>query len=318
MVVRVGDATSEQRSAIEPAVESAGDPTDRQFRELTVLEDIGHKKVPELAQDMYRERAYHSNRTDVEIVTRALEMEMNAVLKSDPGVGKSFFVRYLCAKTSRPLYRITLSETTYREDLLGSLHLVSGPDAETVTEWVDGPLTEAARTGGILLMDDINAADANTAAALNAVMEQQETRTLSIPQTGEQIQPHEQFRVIGTANPGYQETYELNAAFEDRFRYVKLDYLPAEVETDLVFERTELDRSREADIEELVSFANRLREAHTEGELGIPITTREVVRIARFLEDDSMTLREAARSELAASVDEYDESLIETLIDKQL
>ncbi len=309
---------SEDPPAPDMEIQQVGEPTTERFRELTVLEDVGHKKVPQIAQSTYHERSSHSDRTNVEIVTRALELGMNVVLKGHPGVGKSFLVRYLCNRTNRPLYRVTLSETTYREDLLGSLHLVSGNDGETVTEWVDGPLTEAARTGGILLLDEINAADANTAAALNAVMEQQETRTLSIPQTGEQIRPHEQFRVVGTANPGYQGTYELNAAFEDRFRHVKLEYLPTDVETELVFERTQLDDRHESDIRELVSFANRLREAYDDGELGTPITTREVVRIARFLEDDFMTLREAARSELVARVDEYDESLVETLIDKQL
>ncbi|WP_121823279.1 AAA family ATPase [Halostella salina] len=306
--------TSQRRSALE----TAGEPTDRRFRELTVLNDIGHDRVPEIEQETYHERAGESDRTDVEVVTRALDLGMNVVLKGQPGVGKSFLVRYVCAQTNRPLYRITLSETTFREDLLGSLHLVSGDDGETVTEWVDGPLTRAARVGGVLLLDELNAADANTAAALNAVMEQRGTRSLTLPQTGEQIQPHDQFRVVGTSNPGYQGTYELNDAFEDRFRHIKLDYLPESIEVDLVFDRTNLAREREPEIERLVSFAQRLREAHSDGELATPITSREIIRIARFMEDEFMTLTEAARSELVARVDEYDESLIRTLIDRQL
>lgn len=297
---------------------TVGAPTDRRFRELTVLEDVDHPKVPSIEQETYHERPGETDRTDVAVVTRALEIGMNVILKGQPGVGKSFLARYICARTNRPLYRITLSETTYREDLLGSLHLVSSDDGETVTEWVDGPLTRAARTGGILLMDELNAADANTVAALNAVMEGRETRSLTIPQTGEQLVPHEEFRVIGTSNPSFQGTYELNDAFEDRFRHVKLDYLPEAVEVDLVFERTGLDRDHEPAVEELVSFATRLREAYADGELGTPITPREVIRIARFMEDDFMTLPEAARSELVARVDEYDESLVRTLIDKQL
>ncbi|MFB6154419.1 MAG: AAA family ATPase [Haloferacaceae archaeon] len=299
-------------------VHPVGGPTDRTFEELTVLEDVGHERVPTLAQDTYHQRTSEGGRTDVEVVTRALELGMNVVLKGQPGVGKSFLARYVCAQTNRPLYRVTLSETTYREDLLGHLHLVSSASGQTVTRWVDGPLTRAAREGGVLLLDEINAADANTVAALNAVMEQRETRSLTIPQTGEQITPHEEFRVVATANPGYQGTYELNDAFEDRFRHVKLDYLPVSVEVELVFERTNLDRGREEAVERLVSFAGRLREAHADGELSTPITTRELVRIARFVEDDFMSLREATRSELVARVDEYDESLVRTLIDRRL
>jgi nitric oxide reductase NorQ protein/cobaltochelatase CobS len=296
----------------------AGEPTNQRFRELTILEDVGHHRVPTVEQDTYYERVQEGEQTDVEIVTKALELGMNVVLKGEPGVGKSFLARYLCAETNRPLYRVTLSETTYREDLVGQLHLVGGDGEETVTQWVDGPLARAAREGGVLLLDEINAADANTVAALNAVMEGRRTRTLTIPQTGEQIRPHEEFRVVATSNPGYQGTYELNDAFEDRFRHIKLDYLPVDVETDLVIERAGLDEGRRKSIERLVEFAGRLREAYREGELSTPITTRELVRIARFTDDGFMSLREATRSELVARVDEYDESFVRTLIDTQL
>lgn len=296
----------------------AGERTDESFRELTTLADVGHQRVPAIEQETYHERTGDSSRTDVEIVTRALELGMNVVLKGDPGVGKSFLIRYLCAQTNRPLYRMTLSETTYREDLVGHLHLVSGENGETVTEWVDGPLTRAAREGGILLLDEINAADANTVAALNSVMESRGTRTLTVPQTGEQITPHEEFRVAATANPGFQGTYELNDAFEDRFRHIELEYLPVDVEVDLILEQSQLDGGRKEEITRLVEFAGRLREAYREGELSTPITTRELTRIAQFMADDFMPLRDAARSELVARVDEYDESLIRTLIDTQL
>jgi nitric oxide reductase NorQ protein/cobaltochelatase CobS len=297
---------------------TVGSRTGEQFSELSILEDTDHEKVPDIERDSYHHRQIQGDRTDVEIVTRALELGMNVVLKGPPGVGKSFLTRYVCAMTNRPLYRVTLSETTYREDLLGHLHLVSSDTGETVTEWIDGPLTRAVREGTILLLDEINAADANTVAALNAVMEQRATRSLTIPQTGEQITPHEEFRVVATSNPGYQGTYELNDAFEDRFRHVKLSYLPESVEVELIFDRTNLDRGKEEQITELVSFASRLREAYVDGELSTPVTTRELVRITRFMENDFMTLQEAARSELVARVDEYDESLVRTLIDKRL
>ena len=297
---------------------TVGEPTDETVGELPVMTDTGHPMVPTLAQDTYHQRTIAGDRTDVEIVTKALSLGMNVVLKGPPGVGKSYLAKYLCARTNRPLFRITLSETTYREDLLGHLHLLSSDTGTTETQWIDGPLTRAVREGGILLLDEINAADANTVAALNAVMEGKETRTLTIPQTGETITPHEEFRVIATANPGYQGTYELNDAFEDRFRHVKLAYLPKDVETALVLSRTELGPERREEIESLVGLAARLREAYMDGELSTPVTTRELVRIARFIEDDFMDMRTAAESELVARVSEYDESLVETYIQKRL
>lgn len=299
-------------------VTTVGPPTGEQFGHLPVRAATGNRRVPEVPADAYHHRELACGHTDVELVTYALGHGMNVVLKGPPGAGKSLLARYLAARTNRPLYRVTLSETTYREDLLGQMHLVSGPDGESVTEWVDGPLTRAAREGGLLLLDEINAADANTAAALNAVMEQRGTRSLALPKVGETVTPHDAFRVVATANPGYQGTYELNDAFEDRFRHVELDYLPPSVEVEVVFDRTGLDRRREPEVERLVEFAGRLREAFLDGELSTPITTREVVRIATFIEDGFLELPAAVRSELLARVHAHDESLVETLIEKQL
>lgn len=309
---------TDEQSDPNQTVTMAGEPTDEGFGQLTILKDIGHEEVPDVAEDAYYERTTAADKTDVQVVTKALEEGMNVVLKGPPGVGKSYLAKYVCAQTNRPLYRVTLSETTYREDLLGHLQLVSAPGGESVTSWVDGPLTRAAREGGILLLDEINAADANTAAALNAVMEQEDTRSLTIPQTGEVVQPHEEFGVVATANPGYQGTYEQNDAFEGRFRHVELDYVPNDVEVEIIFERTDLDRRKQPQIEELVSFAERLREAYMNGELTTPITTRELVRIATFMEKGFMSLETATESELLARVDEHDKSLVATLIDKSL
>lgn len=299
-------------------LQAAGAPTDDRFGHLSVLEDVDHREVPSVPADGYRERELVGDRTDVQVVTKALDAGMNVVLNGPPGVGKSYLARYICARTNRPLYRVTLSETTYREDLLGHLQLVATPGGDSVTSWVDGPLTRAVRTGGVLLLDEINAADANTAAALNAVMERDGTRSLTIPQTGEAVDPHEEFRVIATANPGYQGTYEQNTAFEGRFRHVELDYLPPAVEVDIVLERTDLDASKRDAIESLVAFAGRLREAYVAGELTTPVTTRELVRIATFMEDGFMDLRTATESELLARVDDHDTALVATLLEKSL
>jgi len=296
----------------------AGQPTADTFGGLTVLQDVDHPKVPVIGPEEYFQRDVHDGATDVAIVTRALELGLNVLLKGPPGVGKSFLCQYLCARTNRPLYRVTLSETTYKEDLLGQMHLITGEGGDSVTQWVDGPLTRAAREGAVLLLDEINAADSNTAAALNAVMEQKRTRSLTIPQTGETITPHEQFRVVATANPGFQGTYELNDAFEDRFRHVKLDYLPTDLEVEVILQRTDLAAERKEELRELVEFAGRLRQAYADGELSTPITTRGLVRIAMYIQNDFMDLRTATRSELLARVDAHDESLVETLIDKQL
>ncbi|WP_227134744.1 CbbQ/NirQ/NorQ domain-containing protein [Halorubellus salinus] len=79
-----------------------------------------------------------------------------------------------------------------------------------------------------------------------------------------------------------------------------------------------LDRRKRDAIESLVAFAGQLREAYVAGELTTPITTRELVRIATFMEDDFMDLETATESELLARVDDHDTSLVATLLEKSL
>ncbi|WP_394325757.1 CbbQ/NirQ/NorQ C-terminal domain-containing protein [Halolamina pelagica] len=90
------------------------------------------------------------------------------------------------------------------------------------------------------------------------------------------------------------------------------------METDLILDRTGLDDARRQEVEDLVALAGRLREAYVDGELSTPVTTRELVRIAQFIQDDFMDLKAAAKSELVARVSEYDETLVETYIAKRL
>lgn len=68
----------------------AGDPTDRRVEELTILEEVGHPRVPEFNNDAYFHPKSEGDRTDVQNVTRPLELGLNVVSKQQLGVGKGF------------------------------------------------------------------------------------------------------------------------------------------------------------------------------------------------------------------------------------
>jgi nitric oxide reductase NorQ protein/cobaltochelatase CobS len=87
---------------------------------------------------------------------------------------------------------------------------------------------------------------------------------------------------------------------------------------EIIFERTDLDRRKKEQVQDLVTFAERLREAYVNGELTTPITTRELIRIGTFMQDGFMNLETATRNELLARVDDHDSALVATLIEKSL
>ena len=66
--------TTEDPTGVTGEGHTVGPRTGEMFSELSVLEDVGHEKVPAVQEDAYHHRYVEGDRTDVEIVTRALEL----------------------------------------------------------------------------------------------------------------------------------------------------------------------------------------------------------------------------------------------------
>ncbi len=159
----------------------------------------------------------------------------NMMLIGDAGVGKSSVIVEIAARLNIPLYQMACSGKTRFQHLVGSRELVGGE-----TRWVDGPLTRAMREGGILLMDEVTRLDAGEQMNLAAVLDARST--LTVPDTGEVVKPHPRFRVAATGNSGgfgddsgaYVGEKPSSFAFLDRFQKIRVNPMPAVVETGLL------------------------------------------------------------------------------------
>ena len=69
------------------------------------------------------------------------------------GNGKTLMIEQACAKAKRELFRVNITIETDEDDLLGGFRLHNG---ETV--WFDGPIVEAMRRGGVVLLDEVDLA----------------------------------------------------------------------------------------------------------------------------------------------------------------
>ena len=85
---------------------------------------------------------------------------------------------------------------------------------------------------------------------------------------------------IAAGNMGFQyvSTQQLDAAFEDRFIKVKLNYLPVNQETDLV--KSRVPSINPNDALTLCKAADLLRQAELKGTLSVGISTRQVLDVA--------------------------------------
>lgn len=151
----------------------------------------------------------------------------NLFLMGDAGTGKTSVVLEVAARLNVPVYAIACSGKTRFAHLVGSRELINGS-----TVWRDGPLVSAMKNGGTFLANEITRLDAGEQMNLAEVLDSR--ATLTIPDTGEIVTAHDDFRVVVTGNSGgfgddsgaYVGEKASSYAFIDRFQKMKVDYMP--------------------------------------------------------------------------------------------
>lgn len=212
----------------------------------------------------------------------------NKALKivGDPATGKTSMVEQVHARLNWPLYMVSCNPRTEANHLIGCLM----PTEAGTLKWRYGPAAMAAKEGGSLLLDELNAMDPAEAIGLNMLLE---GYPITIEETGEVIYPHENFRVFATEN-SVQSRLTMagrnihDDTTDDRWVYMEADYLPPDIEEQLVrnaFDRT-LVSQEVVDMyaPQMVEIANKIRDAYRkeEPEFVKPISTRALIRWARL------------------------------------
>ena len=219
-------------------------------------------------------------------VAEAIEHNERVFLYGPSGTGKSSLVRQIAALVRRPVRRVSLNGETSVADFVG--HWTVNENRQTV--FVNGILPQAMREGFVLQLDEVDAMQAEIGFVLQQVLEPD--GHLLLTDTGEEISPHPDFRLVATANTlGFGSdsglyasgTHTLNFSWLDRWDVVvHLDYLPGKEEVDLLKSR---HGSLGKDLlKRLVKAATDLRKSHAAEELTTVITTRRLLALCARLE----------------------------------
>jgi len=200
------------------------------------------------------------------------------------GNGKTFMVEQACAKLKRDMYRVNITIETDEDDLLGGFRLVNG---ETV--WFDGPVVEAMKSGGVLLLDEVDLASTKIM-CLQPVLE---GKGIFLKKINEWVKPVDGFNVIATANTkgkgddtgNFIGAGVMNEAFLERFPIcLEADYPTESTEVkilDKVFDSAGHTGSDVKDFaRKLVRWAQVIRTTYKEGAIDDLISTRRLVHIA--------------------------------------
>ncbi len=234
---------------------------------------------------------------------------VNVMLLGPPGTGKTYAVKKFASEMGLPYYYVP-AQATYMtaEQLLGRKELERLPDGTQRTVWKDGVIVRAARTGGVLHIDEFSLLDPEVATRLHELLDSQ--RRLSLEDiTGEVIKAHPDLFIVITYNPielGTEHVKPISGPLFRRFRGIVMDYPPMNVELNIVKTQVGLtdDELKVPKAPEglqglaepegkladpLVRFMRLLRdvrgEAERTGEIVHPPTISEAIDFARELKE---------------------------------
>ncbi|MGH6762607.1 MAG: CbbQ/NirQ/NorQ/GpvN family protein [Phyllobacterium sp.] len=228
---------------------------------------------------------YSPSGNECRLFEKAWERRLPLLLKGPTGCGKTRFVSHMAARLGVPLSTVSCHDDLAASDLTGR-YLLKGGD----TVWVDGPLTRAVREGGICYLDEIVEARKDVAVVLHPLTD--DRRILPLERTGELLEAPDDFMLVVSYNPGYQNLLKsLKPSTRQRFVAIEFDFLPKEQEIAVVSQESGLTGS---EVAPLVNLAHRLRglKGH---DLEEGVSTRLLVYCASLIEA-GMPVREAARA----------------------
>ncbi len=208
-----------------------------------------------------------------QLLTLVAEGHRNMLMVGPAGSGKTTLAKDLSKALDLPFGFISLSAGVTETHLFGRML----PQSDGTWGYVESVFVRIYRDGGVFLLDELDAADANVMVAINAALA---NGVLCNPVNGEIVHRHQRCYIIAAANTwgrGGDHQYvgrnALDAATLDRFvlstLHVQYD---GELESDLV--RATLGASQ---ADELIAWVNGLREKIADNRLRRIASTRLVL-----------------------------------------
>ncbi|MFZ2964487.1 MAG: MoxR family ATPase [Rhodoglobus sp.] len=178
------------------------------------------------------DKAVVGRRTETEVLLAALAAGRHVMLEGPPGTGKSTLLRTLATAAGVSLVFVEGSAELTPGRLVGS-HDPSRVLAEGYRDenFLDGPLLQAMRSGGLLYLEELNRVPEETINVLITVMSEGE---LHVPRLG-LVRSVPGFALVAAMNPfDAVGTARISAAVYDRTCRIRMDYQSAPDEEQVV------------------------------------------------------------------------------------
>ena len=242
---------------------------------------------------------------ECELFEQAYRQRLPLLLKGPTGCGKTRFVAHMAARLGRPLFTVSCHDDLTAADLTGRYLLQGGE-----TRWMDGPLTQAVREGGICYLDEVVEARKDVTVVLHPLTD--DRRLLPLERTGERLQAPDSFMLVVSYNPGYQHILKsLKPSTRQRFIARSFDFPPPQLERDIVARESGLSPER---CTTLINLAGRLR-ALKGRDIEEGVSTRLLIYCATLIANGMPALQAAQAALIEPLSDDTDvqEGLLEAV-----
>lgn len=258
---------------------------------------------------------------DFDLVSRIISSKMfyPIFITGLSGNGKTFGVEQACAHHDRELYRVNITIETDEDDLLGGFRLVNDS-----TKWFDGPVIRAMKSGGVLLLDEVDLGS-NKLLCLQPVLE---GKGILLKKINQYVKPAPGFTIVATANTKGQGsdtgkfvgTNILNEAFLERFCATFEQKYPEERVEKNILKKLCGSHDLKSDmmddfVQKLVTWAIGTRKTFETGGTSDLISTRRLVHIINAYailghptEDDKKSIGDTRRQAIELCIARFDDS----------
>ena len=211
------------------------------------------------------------NVEDFAIFDTARADNINVLIYGPTGPGKTTAVEAWAAERGLRMATVSGNASMESRQLFGGFI----PDGNGSYGWIDGPVTDVVRNGGVLLLDEMNFISPKIYTTLYPLTDGRRTITL-LDHMGETIEAHKDLTIFATMNPDYIGTTPLNFAMRNRFDIqLSWDY-DDNVEDKLVSSKS------------LLLLVKQLRAEAAKGQYETPISTNMLMEIEDFIKDEDL------------------------------
>ena len=245
---------------------------------------------------------YSPQSNEITLFEHAFRHQLPVLLKGPTGCGKTRFVRHMAARLGLPLYTVACHDDLTAADLVGR-HLLQ--DGDTV--WNDGPLTRAVRGGGICYLDEVIEARKDTTVVLHPLSD--DRRELPIERTGETLRAPDNFMLVVSYNPGYQNMFKgMKPSTRQRFVAMRFDFPAPQLERDIIQKESGVAGHLAAQLVEAAQALRRLQDHDLEES----VSTRLLVYCASLMQS-GLDWKTACRAAIAEPLSD-DEATVNALM----